>query len=81
MHRFFIDLTNGHGTMVDEEGQIFASPFDASREALRVLAEIALDEQVESDQLSLSVNVRTADGEIFYEGKLSLTGRWIAASL
>lgn len=77
MYRYFIDLTNGHGTTVDDEGQLFQTPQDASREALRVLAEVALDEYSQGDQLRLTVQVRPQDGEPFFEGRLLLNGRWI----
>lgn len=79
MTRYFIDLINGHGTTVDEEGQLFETPQDASREALRVLAEVALDEHPDGDQLTLTVRVRPADGDVFFEGRLLLDGRWIGS--
>ncbi len=78
MARYYFDLTNGHGTTVDEDGQVFSTADEAAREALRLLAEIALDEQVESNDLAFSVDVRTEGGDVFYQGRLSLFGRWVS---
>ncbi len=75
MARYYIDLINGHGLVLDDVGQEFASRESASREAIHVLPEIALDEAAEG--LTLSVKVRDDTGRYFFEASLSLVARWL----
>lgn len=77
MARYYIDLINGHGLVLDDVGQEFASRESASREAIHVLPEIALDEAKDEAGLTLSVKVRDESGRYFFEASLSLVARWL----
>ncbi len=77
MARYYIDLMNGHGLVLDDVGQEFTSRESASREAVHVLPEIALDEAKDDAGLSISVKVRDESGQYFFEANLSLVARWL----
>jgi hypothetical protein len=77
MARYYIDLINGHGLVLDDVGQEFASRENATREAIHVLPEIALDEARDAAGLTIAVRVRDETGRYFFEASLSLEARWL----
>jgi hypothetical protein len=77
MARYYIDLINGHGLVLDDVGQEFASRESASKEAVHVLPEIALDEARDVQGINISVKVRDETGRYFFEASLQLEARWL----
>jgi hypothetical protein len=78
MNRYFFDVYNSEGQVLDEEGQLFASKESAKNEALRILQDVARDELPDRDLFQLTVKVRGENGAKVFEASLILTSGWIA---
>ncbi|PBB65294.1 hypothetical protein CK228_28990 [Mesorhizobium sp. WSM4312] len=78
MDRYFFDVYNSEGPVLDENGQLFASKESARDEALRVLQDVARDEMPDRDLFKLTVKVRGENGAKVFEASLILTSGWIA---
>ena len=50
MPRYYLDLYNGDGLTVDDDGQVFETRERLRREAIRILPDIVRDEMIESDR-------------------------------
>ncbi|CAN7302241.1 DUF6894 family protein [Mesorhizobium caraganae] len=79
MNRYFFDVYNTDGQVLDEEGQLFESPDRARAEALRILHDVARDEMPDRDLVKLTVKVRGGDGAQMFEASLILTAGWSAS--
>ena len=78
MDRYFFDIYNSEGQVLDEEGQLFASKESAKDDALRVLQDVARDEMPDRDLFKLTVKVRSENGAKVFEASLILTSGWTA---
>ncbi|BCG83743.1 DUF6894 family protein [Mesorhizobium sp. 113-3-3] len=78
MDRYFFDVYNSEGQVLDEEGQLFASKESAKDEALRVLQDVARDEMPDRDLFKLTVKVRSENGADVFEASLILMSGWTA---
>ena len=78
MDRYFFDIYNSEGQVLDEEGQLFASKESAKDEDLRVLQDVARDEMPDRDLFKLTVKVRSENGAKVFEASRILTSGWTA---
>ena len=78
MDRYFFDIYNSEGQVLDEEGQLFASKESAKDEALRVLQDVARDEMPHRDLFTPTLKVRSRKGAKGFEASLLLTSGWTA---
>ncbi|TPI18112.1 MULTISPECIES: hypothetical protein [unclassified Mesorhizobium] len=75
MERYYFDLYNAEHGQVDDQGQLFANRERARLEALRILQDIARDEAPGTEQLKITVKLRTEKAQIF-EASLTLDSTW-----
>ncbi|WP_246686858.1 hypothetical protein [Mesorhizobium sp. B2-4-19] len=54
MPRYYLDLYNGDGLTVDDDGQVFETRERLRREVIRILPDIVRDEIIENDHTSPS---------------------------
>jgi hypothetical protein len=78
MNRYFFDVYNSDGQVLDDDGQFFESRDRARAEALRILHDIARDEMPDRDLVRLTVKVRSDGGTQMFEASLILTSGWSA---
>jgi hypothetical protein len=78
MGRYFFDVYNSDGQVLDEEGQAFSSRDRARLEAIRILHDVARDEMPDRDLVKLTVKVRGENGAQVFEASLILTAGWSA---
>jgi hypothetical protein len=78
MGRYFFDVYNSDGQVLDEEGQAFGSRDRARLEAIRILHDVARDEMPDRDLVKLTVKVRGENGAQVFEASLILTAGWSA---
>ena len=76
MGRYFFDVYNSDGQVLDEEGQAFGSRDRARLEAIRILHDVARDEMPDRDLVKLTVKVRGENGAQVFEASLILTAGW-----
>ncbi|OBQ59404.1 DUF6894 family protein [Mesorhizobium erdmanii] len=76
MPRYYLDLYNGDGLTVDNEGQVFETPERMRREAIRILPDIVRDEIIENDHTAITVKVRDEDGRQIFEASLVVSSGW-----
>lgn len=76
MPHYFIDTSDGHLPLIDNEGQEFPDDETARRAALDALPDMARDELPDGDHRTFAVSVRNAGGRAIYSAKLMLEGRW-----
>jgi hypothetical protein len=70
--RYFFDLHNGDGHVLDEEGTLIASEAGILREVARILTDIARDEFAAKDQQGIiTIKVRDAEGKPISIGSLT----------
>ncbi len=77
MNRYFFDVYNNEGAVLDQEGQLFVSPDHARAEAMRILRDIARDEMTDQEFAKLVVRMRNSAGSQIFESSLVLTSGWI----
>ncbi|TPM95027.1 MULTISPECIES: hypothetical protein [unclassified Mesorhizobium] len=77
MNRYFFDVYNNEGAVLDQEGQLFMSAEVARAEAMRILCDVARDEISDQAFAKLVVRMRSSAGSLIFEGSLVLTSRWI----
>ena len=78
MDRYFFDVYNSGGHVLDEDGQLFKSRESASTEALRILHDVARDEMPDKELVKITVKVRGENGAQVFEASLILTSGWSA---
>ncbi|WP_246675338.1 hypothetical protein [Mesorhizobium sp. B2-3-4] len=78
MNRYFFDVYNSDGQVLDDDGQFLESRDRARAEALRILHDIARDEMPDRDLVKLTVKVRGDGGAQMFEASLILTSGWSA---
>jgi len=78
MNRYFFDVYNSDGPVLDDDGQFLESRDRARAEALRILHDIARDEMPDRDLVKLTVKVRGDGGAQMFEASLILTSGWSA---
>ncbi|PBC02588.1 hypothetical protein [Mesorhizobium sp. WSM3860] len=76
MERFYFDLHNTEHTQMDSEGQLFSSPENARKEALRILRDVARDEMPNGDNLKITIKMRNDKREQIFEASLTLQSTW-----
>ena len=76
MQRFYFDVYNSEGPARDIEGQLFESRERASREALRILHDIARDEIPDLEPVKITVKIRTDGDRNIFEASLTFTSDW-----
>lgn len=76
MERFYFDLYNTVHTQMDSEGQLFSSPENARKEALRILQDVARDEMPNSDNLKITIKMRTDKRGQIFEASLTVKSAW-----
>ncbi len=79
MNRYFFDVYNSDGLVLDEDGQFFESRDRARGEALRILHDVARDEMPDRDLVKITVKVRSDNGAQMFEASLILTTGWSAS--
>ncbi|WP_245525669.1 hypothetical protein [Mesorhizobium sp. M00.F.Ca.ET.216.01.1.1] len=62
MNRYFFDVYNSDGHVLDKEGQLFESRDRARAEAVRILHDIARDEMPDRDLVKITVKIRSDNG-------------------
>ncbi|WP_292334756.1 hypothetical protein [Mesorhizobium sp.] len=60
----------------DSEGQLFSSPENARKEALRILQDVARDEMPNSDNLKITIKMRTDKRGQIFEASLTVKSAW-----
>jgi hypothetical protein len=78
MNRYFFDVYNSDGQVLDQEGQLLETRDRARSEAVRILHDIARDEMPDSDLVKITVKVRSDNGAQLFEASLILTSGWSA---
>lgn len=76
MPRYYLDLYNGDGLTVDEEGQVFETRERLRREAIRILPDIVRDEMLEGDRTAITIKVRDESGSRVFEASLVISSAW-----
>ncbi|MDG4855244.1 MULTISPECIES: hypothetical protein [unclassified Mesorhizobium] len=76
MERFYFDLYNTVHTQMDSEGQLFSSAENARKEALRILQDVARDEMPNSDNLKITIKMRTDKRGQIFEASLTVKSAW-----
>lgn len=76
MPRFFFDLYDGIGFVLDEEGQQFETKQLARNEALRILHDVARAEMPDHELVKITVKVRGETGAQVFEASLILSSGW-----
>lgn len=75
--RYYFDLTNGHGLVRDEVGQVIDDQAGLEREVSRILTDVARDELPATRKGEVKVDVRDDSGHPIYRGSISFEKRWI----
>jgi hypothetical protein len=75
--RYFFDLTNGHGLVRDEVGQIIDDLSHVEQEVSRILTDVARDELPDVPLGQVRVDVRDEIGNVIYTGSISFQKRWV----
>ena len=75
--RYFFDLTNGHGLVSDNEGQLIEERSRIEQEVSRILTDVARDELPDIQHGEVRVDVRDETGSYVYTGRISFEKRWI----
>lgn len=78
MKRYYFDLQNDDGAVLDDHGQLFESREQARAEAIRILQDVAQDEMPDRDLVKITVKVRNEIGAKVFEASLVLTSGWSA---
>jgi hypothetical protein len=78
MHRYFFDVYNSDGSILDEDGQLLESREHARGEAVRTLHDITRDEMPDRDLVKITVKVRSETGAQVFEASLILSSGWSA---
>ncbi|MBD8689579.1 hypothetical protein IFT56_20085 [Rhizobium sp. CFBP 13717] len=74
MTRYFFDVHNGDGEMIDVHGMLLSSADDLPREVGRIMADIARDELPYDDHRGIvTVKVRDEGGRAVSVGSLTYT--------
>jgi len=76
MPRYYLDLYNGDGLTVDDEGQVFETRERLRCEAIRILPDIIRDEMLEGDRTAITVKVRDESGSRIFEASLVISSAW-----
>ncbi|UVK43254.1 hypothetical protein BPNPMPFG_005030 [Mesorhizobium sp. AR07] len=76
MPRYYLDLYNGDGLTVDDDGQVFETRERLRREAIRILPDIVRDEMIENDRTAITVKVRDETGRHIFEASLVVSSGW-----
>lgn len=75
--RYYFDLTNGHGLVRDNVGQVIDSQAGMELEVSRILTDVARDELPDTRHGEVKVDVRDDSGHPIYCGSISFEKRWI----
>ena len=78
MNRYFFDVYNSEGQVLDQDGQLFETRDRARAESLRILHDIAREEMPDCDLVKMTVKVRGDNGAQMFEASLILTSGWSA---
>jgi hypothetical protein len=78
MKRYYFDLYNGDGLVLDENGQLFESRQQARAEAVRILHDIASDEMPDRDLVRITIKMRNEAKAQVFEASLTLNAAWSA---
>lgn len=78
--RYYFDLTNGHGLVRDNDGQLIDDRTSVEREVSRILTDVARDELPDTPHGQVKVDVRDDMGQHVYTGTLSFEKRWVTIS-
>lgn len=76
MPRYYFDITDGDVLVRDEFGADCADGPDARDQAVAILFDIAAEKLPDSDRHGFAAAVRDEAGQVVYEARLSLDGRW-----
>lgn len=72
--RYFFDVHNGDGEVIDGHGMLVSSADDLPREVGRIMADIAKDEMPYDDHRGIvTVKVRDEEGRAISVGSLTFT--------
>ena len=77
MPRYYLDTDDGHGLVVDEDGQDVASAEELRFLALDALPDLVREAMPNGDERTFSIKVRDASGERLFEATLALTTHWL----
>ncbi|PYE29302.1 hypothetical protein C8J38_101443 [Rhizobium sp. PP-WC-2G-219] len=77
MSRYFFDLHNGDGPVLDEEGQEMASRKSVAMEVARILGDIARDEMPETCNGTIALTVRDDTGRTITVARLTFSNEWV----
>lgn len=78
MNRYFFDVYNSNGHVLDDEGQLLESRERARVEAVRILHDVTREEMPDHELMKLTVKVRSDTGAQVFEASLILTSGWSA---
>jgi len=76
MPRYYLDLYNGDGLTVDDDGQVFETRERMRREAISILPDIVRDEIIENGHTAITVKVRDEEGHQIFEASLVVSSGW-----
>lgn len=77
MPRYYFDIDDGHGLVIDEDGQDVASVEELRFLALDALPDIVREAMPYGDETTFSIKVRDASGEYLFETTLALKSTWL----
>ncbi|TCM56217.1 hypothetical protein C8J36_103592 [Rhizobium sp. PP-F2F-G48] len=77
MSRYFFDLHNGDGPVLDDEGQELATRESVAMEVGRILGDIARDEMPETRNGTIALTVRDDTGRTITVARLTFSNEWI----
>ena len=77
MPRYYFDVDDGHGLVIDEDGQDVASAEEVRFLALDALPDIVRDAMPNGDERTFLIMVRESSGEYLFEATLALTTHWL----
>ncbi|MGH6860208.1 MAG: DUF6894 family protein [Phyllobacterium sp.] len=77
MSRYYFDLDNGDGQTVDQEGLELPSLERASKEASRIVGDLARDEIAEVEQGTICLTIRNSKGETIARTTLTFATEWV----
>ncbi len=78
MSRYYFDLHNGEGPTRDEIGIDLPSRNQVSKEASRILLDLARDEISVVDRAVITVTVRSENGEPISVANLTFNNEWLS---
>lgn len=77
MNRYYFDLDNGDGQTLDREGLEFPSRERASKEASRIVADLARDEIPETEKGTICLTIRNSKGTPIAKTTLTFATEWL----